>query len=116
MKYVKKNIDEQALMAYKYNIKALQYIRKSEKISANVVDTLLLNEHTIKYLRLGKDMRNKALATNGLSLQHIKEQTDEKCLIAVRQNGLALQYVKHQTKQIRDEAIKQNNDAIKMIK
>lgn len=104
IKYINKNIDEQAMLAYKYNIKALQYIRKRNKISDDVMNTLLLNEHSVKYLQLCRDMHHKALALNGLSLQHMKHQTEEKCLIAVRQNCLALQYVKHQTKRIQDEA------------
>ena len=35
---------------------------------------------------------------DGLALEHIQNQTDEICKIAVQQNGYALEYVKNQMK------------------
>lgn len=114
--HIRKNINELALLAYKYNIKSIQYIKKREKIDENVLDIIFHNEKTIKYLPTNKNIEMKALSINGLALKHIKRQNEIKSLLAVRQNGLALQYVKYQNQNICDEAIKQNKDANKYIK
>lgn len=56
------------------------------------------------------------LAKNGLLLQHVKNQTPEMCMVAVKQNVSALQFVKDQTYDICMEAIKKNWTALQYIK
>ena len=51
----------------------------------------------------------------GLNLQYIEKQTDNLCLIAVKNNGLALFWVENKTNEICYEAVKQNGLAIKYI-
>ncbi len=58
----------------------------------------------------------REIKRNGLFLQHMKEQTDEICLIAVNNDGLALKYVKEQTEEICTEAVKENGLAIQYVK
>lgn len=56
-----------------------------------------------------------AVKQDGLALEYVKEQTEEICLEAVRQNGCALPYVKKQTKDICLEAVRQNSYAIQYV-
>lgn len=62
--------------------------------------------------------------SDGLLLQHLKEQTPELCMAAVRQNGFALQFVENQGKtypspfKVDDvclEAVKQRPEALKFV-
>ena len=53
---------------------------------------------------------------NGLALRFVEEQTNEICMVAVSQNGLALEFVETQTMDICLAAIKQNPDAFKFIR
>lgn len=55
-----------------------------------------------------------AVKQNGLSLEHIEEQTEEICMEAVKQNCWALQFVKNQTHKIILEASKRDWRCIKM--
>lgn len=43
------------------------------------------------------DLRETAVALNGLNLQYVKDQTDEICIKAVRNNIKAIQYVKNKS-------------------
>ena len=57
-----------------------------------------------------------AVRQNGMTLRHVKTQTDEICLAAVKQNGFALKYVINQTHEICLAAVKQNGVVIQYIK
>lgn len=58
-------------------------------------------------------VKQKHYACEAMKL--IKKQTDEICLIAVKQDGRALQYVKNQTVDICIAAVKQNGLALKFV-
>ena len=58
----------------------------------------------------------KALARGDCSLQTIKEQTREMCLIAVRKDGRELEYVIEQSEEICLEAVKENCRALEYVK
>lgn len=58
----------------------------------------------------------KDLMSNGLLLKFVENQTEELCLVAVKQNGLALKFVINQTEEICIAAAKQNRDAIPYVK
>src|SRR3989338_9805218 len=49
------------------------------------------------------------------SLQYVKEQTDEICMVAVQQDGLVLQYVNVQTDEICMAAVQQNGWALAYV-
>lgn len=53
---------------------------------------------------------------NGMSLRDAQFQNDEICLAAVKENGLALQFVKNQTKEICFEAVDDDRKALMYIK
>jgi hypothetical protein len=46
-----------------------------------------------------------AVKKNGLSLQYIKNQTEEISKLVVQQNGCVLEYVKNQTEEICESAV-----------
>ena len=52
------------------------------------------------------------LSNDGLLLEFCRFQTDESCMVAVKQNGLALKYVRKPTYLICLEAVIQNPDAL----
>lgn len=52
---------------------------------------------------------------NWTFLKHVKDQTEELCLEAIRQNSNALQYVKCQTHKMCIEAVRQNPHAIALV-
>jgi hypothetical protein len=54
--------------------------------------------------------------TTGRTIDHVKEQTPEMCLAAVKQDGHALEYVREQTPEICMAAIKQNSNALQYVK
>ena len=54
---------------------------------------------------------------DGRLLKNVINQTENLCLVAVRQNGrFALQYVKHQTEKICKVALRQNGNALQFVK
>jgi len=57
-----------------------------------------------------------AVKQNGMALQFVKNQTNEICLLAVKQNGMALQFVKNQTNEICLSAVQQNGMALQFVK
>lgn len=57
----------------------------------------------------------KNLMYNGLLLADFENQTEEMCLVAVKQNGLALEFVRNQTEEICTKAVKQNGLALKYV-
>jgi len=57
-----------------------------------------------------------AVQQNGMSLQFVKEKTEEICKIAVRQYGKALEFVKEQTDEICKMAVKNDSCALKYVK
>ena len=57
-----------------------------------------------------------AVKQNGMALQFVKNQTEQICLLAVKQNGMALQFVKNQTNEICLLAVKQNGMALQFVK
>lgn len=57
-----------------------------------------------------------AVKQNGLALDYVINQTEDICIAAVRQNGLALEYVKDQTENICIAAVRQNNFAVMDVK
>ena len=56
-----------------------------------------------------------AVKQNGMALQFVKNQTNEICLSAVQQNGMALQFVKNQTNEICLSAVQQNGMALQFV-
>ena len=46
---------------------------------------------------MDRELELEIIKTDGWCLQHIKEQTPEICMAAVRQNGYTLYYVKDKT-------------------
>lgn len=57
-----------------------------------------------------------AVKQNGLALRFVEEQTPEICMAAVSQNGMALEFVERQTPEICATAIRQNRDSFKYIR
>ena len=57
----------------------------------------------------------KNLYHNGLLLKDMSPQTEEMCLVAVRQNGLAIRFVENQTREIQLAAVNQNGLALEFI-
>lgn len=57
----------------------------------------------------------KNLYHNGLLLKDLHPQTEEMCLVAVKQNGLALQFVDEQNEDIVMAAVKQNGLALRFV-
>ena len=49
------------------------------------------------------------------AMKEIQNQTEEMCLLAVKQNGMALQFVKNQTNEICLLAVKQNGMALQFV-
>jgi len=56
-----------------------------------------------------------AVKQNGMALQFVKNQTEQICLLAVKQNGMALQFVKNQTNEICLSAVQQNGMALQFV-
>ena len=68
-----------------------------------------------KITKLDEEQANKDLelvSEDGLALEHVKTQTKEICLAAIRQDERALQFLKRQTKELCLEAVKQNGLAL----
>lgn len=63
-----------------------------------------------------EDITDEDLKHNGLLLQHVVKQTEDLCLIAVKQNANALIYAKCLTEQVMLAAVKQKGSMIKYIK
>src|SRR3989339_112885 len=57
-----------------------------------------------------------AVQQNGMSLQFVKEQTEEICKLAVQQDNNALQFVKEQTEVICKIAVQQDGCALQFVK
>ena len=53
---------------------------------------------------------------DGYAIRHIKNQTPEVCLAAIRQVGYAIKYIKNQTPELCLVAVEQNGNVIKYIR
>ncbi|HBG8470868.1 TPA: DUF4116 domain-containing protein [Clostridioides difficile] len=73
-----------------------------------------------KTINLSKLQRNnlykKAVSKDGELLKYVKKQTEEICLLAVRENPWALIHVKRQTERICIEAVKQWGTILQFVK
>ena len=55
------------------------------------------------------------LSNDGLLIEYVKRQTEELCLVAVKQNGLALQFIHDPSISVCLAAIIQNQESHKYI-
>ena len=75
------------------------------------------NGYSLQYVKeQTEEMCLLAVQCNGSALQYVKEQTEEMCRLAVQQNGYALQYVKEQTEEMCRLAVQQNGYALQYVK
>jgi hypothetical protein len=88
---------------------------ENKKLPAELVMILLKIVLTSKPELMANFDKKLLLTLNGLYLKDIDDQTDEDCMIAVRQNGLALEYVKNRTTEIKLAAILQNSAATEIL-
>jgi hypothetical protein len=68
------------------------------------------------FLKMVSDLQSMFLVVNnGMILQRIKNQTEDICLLAVKECGLALEFVEHKTKKIISTALHQNGLALEFV-
>lgn len=70
----------------------------------------------INFDDMSDDFWLNILRHDSRALKYIKNQTEEMCILAVKQNGLMLEYVRNQTNKICGFAYHQNNDAFRFVK
>lgn len=116
------------MAAIKSNIKALRYIKQSNRMfkryqcySAKLCDIFMtavqLNALSLKYIKYQTpEICMAAVRTIPLMLKYVINKTPEICMTAVQINGLALQYVDDQTPEICMAAVSQNGYALGYIK
>jgi len=75
-----------------------------------------LSNNISEYNVIDYDITNEELKYNGLLLKHIYTQTEEQCLIAVKQNPNALLYSIYKTEPILIAALKQKGSLIQYVK
>ena len=87
-------------------------------------DKIKTNKFTIKNMVLVRELKEwydndfclNAVKQYGLSLRHVKNQTEEICLEAVKKEGYALQHVKKQTNTICLESVKNYGGSLQYVK
>ena len=85
------------------------------------INMLSKNDDVLKYIKQQYVKRPESFWTDklvlcGLVLQFIENQTEEQCILAVKQNGMALQFVKNQSNEICVLAVQQNGMALRFVK
>jgi len=83
-------------------------------------DKFKVNKLIIESIIYFRDVPNSfwinILPKNGYALEHVTDQTDELCKLAVNQNGYALQYVKNPTNELCVLAVQKYSGALQYVK
>ena len=133
LKYIDIQTEEMCLEVVKKSPRSIQYVKE---ISPSICfEALIRNPQLFTRVRFDFSMNRivdvlkkqsydfwkQAIIRNGMVLEAFNKftyypQSEELCLIAVKNNGLALEFVKNQTDDICFEAVKRNSMAIKYVK
>lgn len=90
------------------------------KVDRNGIKRLIKSMHNLMkdiMIKGSLDLQKLLISAHGLFLQYSKTQTEELCLLAVRDNPMAIEFVQKQNTNIQLEVIKSHNKkAIDMLK
>lgn len=82
-------------------------------------DWISIFKHDYGVLKHIKNQTNEmcilAVQNDGCALQYINNQSEEICILAVQNNPLALRYVKNQTDEICEQAVQKNGYSLRFV-
>ncbi len=113
LEFIENQTEELCFIAIKNNINAYNFV----KDKTYDIDHYFLNNNNIKIFELYKNIElyeilKNILNKNGLLLEFIENQTEELCIIAIKNNINAYNFVKHKTYEIDKSILKIQNNLV----